>query len=133
LRTLDRAETTHRVSLRGNASPCSTSGRFLVSGHTPTIRNLATYRISAVPAGVDTLVAEVGGFSIAAGGNIGDGAAVCEATHGWQGALDLVVRGMETAIGKKTVTYDLARQMPGATELSTSGFGDAIIAGMRGN
>jgi isocitrate dehydrogenase len=42
------------------------------------------------------------------------------------------VRGLEQAIAAKTVTYDLARQMPGATEVSTSGFGDAIIRGMEG-
>lgn len=41
------------------------------------------------------------------------------------------MHGMETAIGRKTVTYDRARQRPGATEVSTSGFGDAIIAGMK--
>jgi isocitrate dehydrogenase len=51
---------------------------------------------------------------------------------GWQEAADLVVTGMERAIAAKTVTYDLARQMPGATEVSTSRFGDAIIAGLRG-
>ncbi len=108
----------------------------------------------------DALAAEVGGLGLAPGGNIGDEAAVFEATHGtapkyaglnkinpgsvilsgcmmletmgWQAAADLIVLGMETAIRKKTVTYDLARQMPGATEVSTSGFGDAIIAGMKG-
>ncbi len=108
----------------------------------------------------DALAAEVGGLGIAPGGNIGDEAAVFEATHGtapkyaglnkikpgsvilsgcmmletmgWQAAADLIVKGMETAIRNKTVTYDLARQMPGATEVSTSGFGDAIIAGMKG-
>jgi len=106
----------------------------------------------------DSLAAEVGGLGMAPGGNIGDEAAVFEATHGtapkyaglnkinpgsvilsgcmmletmgWQAAADLIVLGMETAIRKKTVTYDLARQMPGATEVSTSGFGDAIIANM---
>ena len=108
----------------------------------------------------DALAAEVGGLGIAPGGNIGDDAAVFEATHGtapkyaglnkinpgsvilsgvmmletmaWQEASDLIMKGMEAAIGKKTVTYDLARQMPGAREVSTSGFGDAIIAGMKG-
>ncbi|MFA6166897.1 MAG: isocitrate dehydrogenase (NADP(+)) [Gemmatimonadaceae bacterium] len=108
----------------------------------------------------DALAAEVGGLGLAPGGNIGDEAAVFEATHGtapkyaglnkvnpgsvilsgcmmleamgWQAASDLIVKGMETAIRNKTVTYDLARQMPGATEVSTSGFGDAIIAGMKG-
>jgi isocitrate dehydrogenase len=107
----------------------------------------------------DAAAAQVGGLGIAPGGNIGDGLAVFEATHGtapkyagldkinpgsvilsgvmmfehlgWTEAAALIVRGMENAIKSKKVTYDLARQMPGATEVSTSGFGDAIIAGMR--
>ena len=49
---------------------------------------------------------------------------------GWQPVCDLILRGIEKAIAAKTVTYDLARQMPGATEISTSAFADAIIAGM---
>jgi isocitrate dehydrogenase len=107
----------------------------------------------------DAAAAQVGGLGIAPGGNIGDGLAVFEATHGtapkyagldkinpgsvilsgvmmlehmgWTEAADLIVRGMEQAIKTKRVTYDLARQMPGATEVSTSGFGDGIIAGMK--
>lgn len=106
----------------------------------------------------DALAAEVGGLGIAPGGNIGDAAAVFEATHGtapkyagldkinpgsvilsgvmmlehmgWNEAATLIVTGLEKAIAAKTVTYDLARQMQGATEVSTSGFGDAIIKGM---
>lgn len=106
----------------------------------------------------DALAAEVGGLGIAPGGNIGDEAAVFEATHGtapkyagldkinpgsvilsgvmmleqmgWNEAGHLIVAGLEKAIAAKTVTYDLARQMQGATEVSTSGFGDAIIKGM---
>ena len=106
----------------------------------------------------DALAAEVGGLGIAPGGNVGDEAAVFEATHGtapkyagldkinpgsvilsgvmmfehmgWDAAAKLIITGLETSIAAKTVTYDLARQMPGATELSTSGFGDAIIKGM---
>ncbi|MEY4609502.1 MAG: hypothetical protein RL625_1719, partial [Gemmatimonadota bacterium] len=106
----------------------------------------------------DALAAEVGGLGIAPGGNVGDEAAVFEATHGtapkyagldkinpgsvilsgvmmleqmgWDEAAQLIIRGLEKSIANKTVTYDLARQMPGATEVSTSGFGDAIIAGM---
>jgi isocitrate dehydrogenase len=50
---------------------------------------------------------------------------------GWDEASKLIVAGMEDAIGRKRVTYDLARQMQGATEVSCSGFGDEIIAGMR--
>ena len=107
----------------------------------------------------DAAAAQVGGLGIAPGGNVGDGIAVFEATHGtapkyaglnkinpgsvilsgvmmfehmgWNEAAQLIVHGMENAIKSKHVTYDLARQMKGATEVSTSGFGDAIIAGMR--
>ena len=107
----------------------------------------------------DAAAAQVGGLGIAPGGNVGDGIAVFEATHGtapkyaglnkinpgsvilsgvmmfehmgWNEAAQLIVHGMERAIESKHVTYDLARQMQGATEVSTSGFGDAIIAGMR--
>ena len=106
----------------------------------------------------DAAAAQVGGLGIAPGGNVGDGIAVFEATHGtapkyaglnkinpgsvilsgvmmldhmgWGEAGALIVRGMENAIKSRTVTYDLARQMPGATEVSTSGFADAIIKGM---
>ncbi len=108
----------------------------------------------------DALAAEVGGLGIAPGGNVGDEAAVFEATHGtapkyagldkinpgsvilsgvmmleqmgWDEAGKLIIKGLEKAIANKTVTYDLARQMQGATEVSTTGFGDAIIAGMEG-
>jgi isocitrate dehydrogenase len=107
----------------------------------------------------DAAAAQVGGLGIAPGGNVGDGLAVFEATHGtapkyaglnkinpgsvilsgvmmleylgWNEAAQLIVSGMEQAIRSKRVTYDLARQMAGATEVSTSGFGDAIVAGMR--
>jgi len=107
----------------------------------------------------DAAAAQVGGLGIAPGGNVGDGIAVFEATHGtapkyaglnkinpgsvilsgvmmfehmgWNEAAQLIVHGMERAIKSKHVTYDLARQMQGATEVSTSGFADAIIAGMR--
>jgi isocitrate dehydrogenase len=107
----------------------------------------------------DAAAAQVGGLGIAPGGNVGEGLAVFEATHGtapkyagldkinpgsvilsgvmmfeymgWDEAGKLIVRGLENAIKSKRVTYDLARQMAGATEVSTSGFGDQIIAGMR--
>jgi isocitrate dehydrogenase len=106
----------------------------------------------------DAAAAQVGGLGIAPGGNVGDGMAVFEATHGtapkyanldkinpgsvvlsgammleylgWNEAAALVIKGVENAIKSKRVTYDLARQMPGATEVSTSAFGDAVIAGM---
>ena len=106
----------------------------------------------------DAAAAQVGGLGIAPGGNVGAGVAVFEATHGtapkyanldkinpgsvilsgvmmfeymgWNEAAALIVKGVENAIRTKRVTYDLARQMPGATEVSTSGFGDGIIAGM---
>jgi isocitrate dehydrogenase len=106
----------------------------------------------------DAAAAQVGGLGIAPGGNVGDGVAVFEATHGtapkyanldkinpgsvilsgvmmfeyleWNEAAQLIVKGVENAIKSKRVTYDLARQMPGSTEVSTSAFGDGIIAGM---
>ena len=106
----------------------------------------------------DALAAQVGGLGIAPGANIGDGVAVFEATHGtapkyagldkvnpgsvllsgvmlleyigWQEAADLITSALETTISNKTVTYDLARLMAGATELSCSAFGSAIIANM---
>jgi isocitrate dehydrogenase len=106
----------------------------------------------------DAAAAQVGGLGMAPGGNIGDGLAVFEATHGtapkyagldkvnpgsvilsgvmmleymgWDEPAKMIVAGIEKAIGAKTVTYDLARQMPGAKEVSCSGFGDAIVAAM---
>jgi isocitrate dehydrogenase len=108
----------------------------------------------------DALAAQVGGIGIAPGGNINydTGHAIFEATHGtapkytdqdkvnpgsvilsgemmlrymgWTEAADLVIRGMEGAIGAGTVTYDFHRLMQGATLLRTSAFGDAIIAYM---
>jgi isocitrate dehydrogenase len=107
----------------------------------------------------DAAAAQVGGLGIAPGGNVGDGVAVFEATHGtapkyaglnkinpgsvilsgvmmveymgWTEAAALIVSGVEHAIRSRRVTYDLARQMSGATDVSTSGFGEAIVAGMR--
>jgi isocitrate dehydrogenase len=106
----------------------------------------------------DALAAQVGGIGIAPGANIADTVGVFEATHGtapkytgqdkvnpgsiilsaemmlrymgWTEAADLVIRGMEGAIGAKQVTYDLARNEPDATELSSSAFGDAVISFM---
>ena len=108
----------------------------------------------------DALAAQVGGIGIAPGGNINyvSGHAIFEATHGtapkyadldkvnpgsvilsgemmfrylgWTEAADLIVKGMEGAIGAGTVTYDFARLMQGATEVACSAFGDAIIAHM---
>ncbi len=106
----------------------------------------------------DACAAQVGGLGIAPGGNIGDRAAVFEATHGtapkyagqdkvnpgslilsgvmmlehlgWQAAADLVVRGMERAIAAKTVTYDFERQMPGARLVKCSEFGQEIVKNM---
>jgi len=105
----------------------------------------------------DALAAQVGGIGIAPGGNINymTGHAVFEATHGtapkyadlnkvnpgsvilsgemmfrylgWTEAADLIIKGLEQAIDDKQVTYDLARMIPGSTELSCSGFGDAVI------
>jgi isocitrate dehydrogenase len=108
----------------------------------------------------DALAAQVGGIGIAPGGNVNyvTGHAVFEATHGtapkyadldkvnpgsvvlsgemmlrymgWAEAADLILKGMDGAIRAKTVTYDFARQMEGATEVSCSKFGDAVIAHM---
>jgi isocitrate dehydrogenase len=106
----------------------------------------------------DACAAQVGGLGLAPGANIGDKAAVFEATHGtapkyagqdkvnpasvilsgclmlrhlgWDEAADLIERGIEQSIIAKTVTYDLERQMEGATRVSCSGFGQAIVANM---
>ena len=108
----------------------------------------------------DALAAQVGGIGIAPGGNINyaTGHAVFEATHGtapkyanldkvnpgsvilsgemmlrylgWTEAADLVVASLERTIASKQVTYDLARLIPGATELKTSEFATAMIANM---
>jgi len=106
----------------------------------------------------DACAAQVGGLGMAPGANIGDSAAIFEATHGtapkyagqdkvnpgslilsaalmlehmgWIEAADMIQRGMVGAIAKKRVTYDLANQMEEATLLSCSEFGKEIIANM---
>jgi isocitrate dehydrogenase len=108
----------------------------------------------------DALAAQVGGIGIAPGGNINyvTGHAVFEATHGtapkyadqdvvnpgsvilsgvmmleymnWQEAANLILKGLEGAIAAKTVTYDFARQMEGATKVKCSEFGTAMIRHM---
>lgn len=108
----------------------------------------------------DALAAQVGGIGIAPGGNINyiTGHAIFEATHGtapkyagqdkvnpgsvilsgemmlrymgWTEAADLILKGLNGAIGSKRVTYDFARQMEGATEIKCSQFGENIIAHM---
>lgn len=106
----------------------------------------------------DALAAQVGGIGIAPGANISDQYAVFEATHGtapkyagqdkvnpgslilsaemmlrhlgWFEAADLVITAMEKAIGDKQVTYDFARLMDGANEISCSAFGKAMIERM---
>jgi isocitrate dehydrogenase len=105
----------------------------------------------------DALAAQVGGIGIAPGGNINykTGHAVFEATHGtapkyadqdkvnpgsvilsgvmmlehlgWQESADAIVKSLETTIGNKTVTYDFARLMDGATEVKCSAFADLLI------
>ncbi len=109
----------------------------------------------------DALAAQVGGIGIAPGGNINyvTGHAIFEATHGtapkyankdmvnpssvvlsgelmlrymgWHEAADRIIRGIERTIESKVVTYDFARQMEGATKVSTSAFADAVIENMR--
>ena len=106
----------------------------------------------------DALAAEVGGIGIAPGANMSDSVAMFEATHGtapkyagkdyvnpgsvilsaemmlvhmgWREAADLVTSSLEKAIADKIVTYDFARMMQGATQVSTSGFGQAMIERM---
>ena len=108
----------------------------------------------------DALAAQVGGIGIAPGGNINyiTGHAIFEATHGtapkyagkdmvnpgsvvlsgemmlrhlgWTEAADLILKGLNGAIGSKKVTYDFARLMEGATEIKCSAFGDNLIAHM---
>ena len=108
----------------------------------------------------DALAAQVGGLGIAPGGNINyiTGHAIFEATHGtapkyankdvvnpgsvvlsgemmfrylgWTEAADMILKGLNGAIGSKRVTYDFARQMEGATEIKCSEFGSNIISHM---
>ncbi len=106
----------------------------------------------------DALAAQVGGIGMAPGANLSDTVALFEATHGtapkyagkdqvnpaslilsaemmlrhlgWNAAADLVVKGLSGAIARKTVTYDLERLMEGATKLSCSAFGKAIVENM---
>jgi len=106
----------------------------------------------------DALAAEVGGIGIAPGANLSDTVAMFEATHGtapkyagkdqvnpgsvilsaemmlrhlgWTEAADLIIKGTNGAIKAKTVTYDFERLMEGATLVSSSGFGEAIVKHM---
>jgi isocitrate dehydrogenase len=106
----------------------------------------------------DALAAQVGGIGIAPGANMSDSVAMFEATHGtapkyagkdyvnpgslilsaemmlrhmgWTEAADLIISSMERAIASKRVTYDFARLMEGATQVSCSGFGDVMIENM---
>ncbi len=108
----------------------------------------------------DACAAQVGGLGLAPGANIGDKVAMFEATHGtapkyagqdkvnpgsvilsgammfehlgWTEAARLIVDGLERTIAARTVTYDLERQMPGATLLKCSEFGQAIANNMKG-
>jgi isocitrate dehydrogenase len=107
----------------------------------------------------DACAAQVGGLGMAPGANIGDFTALFEATHGtapkytnkdmvnpgslilsgvmmleylgWKDAADLVIRGLEETIKQKYVTYDLERQMEGATKAKTSEFATRIIENMK--
>ncbi|RJG01779.1 NADP-dependent isocitrate dehydrogenase [Noviherbaspirillum sedimenti] len=106
----------------------------------------------------DALAAQVGGIGIAPGANLSDSVAMFEATHGtapkyagkdyvnpgslilsaemmlrhmgWLEAADLIISSMEKSINSKKVTYDFARLMEGATQVSCSGFGDVLIEHM---
>ena len=107
----------------------------------------------------DALAAQVGGIGIAPGANMSDTIAMFEATHGtapkyagkdyvnpgseilsadmmlrhigWVEAADLIIKSMGEAINAKTVTYDFARLMTGAKQVSCSGFGQVLIENMR--
>ncbi|QOL49542.1 NADP-dependent isocitrate dehydrogenase [Massilia litorea] len=107
----------------------------------------------------DALAAQVGGIGIAPGANMSDSVAMFEATHGtapkyagkdyvnpgslilsaemmlrhmgWTEAADLIISSMEKAITSKRVTYDFARLMEGATQVSCSGFGEVMIEQMQ--
>ncbi len=106
----------------------------------------------------DALAAQVGGLGMAPGANIGDGVALFEATHGtapkytgldkvnpgslilsgammleylgWDEARDKIYEGLERAISKKRVTYDLARQIPDAEEVKCSEFAKSMVDSM---
>jgi len=106
----------------------------------------------------DALAAQVGGIGIAPGANLSDNVGLFEATHGtaprfagqnsvnpgslilsaemmlrhlgWNTAADLIVKGVSGAISAGTVTFDLADQVEGATKVSCSGFGEAVIGRM---
>ncbi|WP_186036163.1 NADP-dependent isocitrate dehydrogenase [Burkholderia gladioli] len=106
----------------------------------------------------DALAAQVGGIGIAPGANLSDSVAMFEATHGtapkyagkdyvnpgseilsaemmlrhlgWTEAADLIIAAMEKSIQQKRVTYDFARLMEGATQVSCSGFGNVLIENM---
>ena len=106
----------------------------------------------------DALAAQVGGIGIAPGANMSDTIAMFEATHGtapkyagkdyvnpgseilsaemmlrhmgWTEAADLIISSMKKSIASKKVTYDFARLMDGATQVSCSGFGEVMIANM---
>ena len=106
----------------------------------------------------DALAAQVGGIGIAPGANLSDSIAMFEATHGtapkyagkdyvnpgseilsaemmlrhmgWVEAANLIISSMEKSIQDKIVTYDFARQMQGAKQVSCSGFGQAMIERM---
>lgn len=108
----------------------------------------------------DALAAQVGGIGIAPGANLSDTVAMFEATHGtapkyagkdqvnpgsiilsaemmlrhlgWSEAADLILKGMDGALQAKTVTYDFARQMKGARQVTCSAFGEAIVRHMAG-
>ena len=106
----------------------------------------------------DALAAQVGGIGIAPGGNLSDTVAMFEATHGtapkyagkdyvnpgseilsaemmlrhigWKEAADLIISSLQKSIASKRVTYDFARNMEGATQVSCSGFGREMIENM---
>jgi isocitrate dehydrogenase len=108
----------------------------------------------------DAAAAQIGGLGVAPGGNLGDALAVFEPVHGsvpkyagmdkvnptaemfagvmmleylgWSEAAAALREAVRSVVASKVVTYDLARQMPGAREVSTSGFARAVVEAIRG-
>ena len=122
------------------------------------LRELSPADLSRLMDISDALAAQVGGIGIAPGANLSDSVAMFEATHGtapkyagkdyvnpgseilsaemmlrhmgWTEAADLIISSMEKSILSKKVTYDFARLMEGATQVSCSGFGQVMIDNM---
>ena len=152
---LSGAEGTSRYRVRSRVDELPPEARELIDEMLASQQPYYTYQDIS-----DALAAQVGGIGIAPGANINyeNGFDMFEATHGtapkyagldkvnpgsvilsgemmlryigWNEAADLIIATMEKTIAHKTVTYDFARLMEGATEVRCSEFGDALIANM---